>query len=87
MILDGETEQAAVFIGGDQLEGPAVAGFLGIGSAPLCVSRRALGVIAGGLDGSRGILDVAVIAAQIKRPSHPVAAPEQKDDGRAQRAD
>jgi hypothetical protein len=85
MVLDGKTKQAAIFIGGDQFKGPGIAGFLGIGPAPLCVPHRAPSVIASGLDGPRGILDVSVTAAQIQRPGHPVAAPEQKDDGRAQR--
>src|SRR5262245_13597335 len=85
MFLDGKTKQAAVFIGRDQLESTAIAGFLRIGPAPPCVRRRALGVIASGLDGPRGIPDVAVAAAQTDRLGHPGATPKQKDSGRASR--
>jgi hypothetical protein len=85
MFLDGQTEQPVVFIGGNQLECPAIASFLRIGPAPLCVRRRSPGGIASGLDGPRGIPDVAAITAQIQIPGHPVAAPQQKDKGGAQR--
>ena len=35
VVLDGKTKQASIFIGGDQLEGPTIVGFLGIGAASL----------------------------------------------------
>src|ERR1700674_1146671 len=73
MILEGKAEQALVFLSGDQLESPAIASFLRIGAASLCVCGCAVGVIASGLDSPCGTADVAVITGQIQRLEHPPA--------------
>jgi hypothetical protein len=84
MIFDSKAEQAVVFINGNQLESLAIAGFFRLCAASLCVCLGAVGVIASAFDRLCGTADVAIIAAQIKRPGDAVAAREKDEAGSAE---
>jgi hypothetical protein len=71
MILGGEIEQASIFIGWNQLESPAIAGFFRISGAAPGICRCASGVVAGSLDRKSGSADVAFITG--KKPRWPAA--------------